>query len=308
MRTPEISVVVCTCNRPDTLKSTLFSLANQNRTSFEVIVVDQSADDRSQEVVENAARIDDRFLYVRLESPGLSRAYNTGIARARAALVAFTDDDCIAPEDWLESIERAFEKHPDIQLLYGQVLKPLDLDTRGITYDSIPLFAVDKRQILDRRNGFRVAGMGANFAARRILFEQVGAFDEVLGGGGPLQSSQDFDFMYRVFRCGYSTQLDPDVKVYHYGFRDANGWRATIRSYGIGVGGFYTKHARMGDLYAAGHLLLALGVTGARGLKHAITLRKSRIYDAIYMRGLLAGIGRSFRFSIDADLRLYRLG
>ena len=43
-----------------------------------------------------------------------------------------------------------------------------------------------------------IYGMGANFAARRGLMERVGGFDEILGGGGPLKSSQDFDLQYRV--------------------------------------------------------------------------------------------------------------
>lgn len=308
MSSPGISVVVCTRNRPDTLEPALASLATQQHSSFEVMVVDQSGDDRSREVVESRARDDARFRYLRLTTPGLSRAYNVGINHSSAPVVAFTDDDCTAPDDWLQSIESTFQKHPEIQLVYGQVLIPPDLGARGITYDAIPIFELARRRVLDRSHGFAVAGMGANFAARRSLFEQVGAFDEVLGGGGPLQSSQDFDFMYRVYRCGYSTLLEPDIKVYHYGYRDKTEWNSTLRSYGVGVGGFFTKHARMGDLYAAGLLLQALGGSGARALKHAITLRKTRANHATYMRALLAGVRGSFRFQVDTNHRLYRTG
>jgi len=301
-----ISVVVCTCNRPDTLEMTLASLDAQDHPSFEVIVVDQSSDERSREVVENLARMDGRFEYLRLETRGLSRAYNAGIARARWPLVAFTDDDCVAPADWLASVERTFAARPEIQLVYGQVLEPADLD--GIDYSAIPVFAIPERRVLDRRHGFVVAGMGANFAARRNLFDEVGGFDEVLGGGGPLQSSQDFDFMYRVFRGGYSTLLEPDIKVAHYGYRDVSGWTATLRSYGVGVGGFFTKHARLGDLFATRLLVEALCGAGARTLKHFVMLRETRTNQLVYMRALLEGVRGSFRFPIDAHGRVYRLG
>jgi GT2 family glycosyltransferase len=145
--------------------------------------------------------------------------------------------------------------------------------------------------------------MGANFAARRVLFDRVGAFDEVLGGGGPLKSSQDFDFLYRVFRCGYSTLLEPDVVVYHYGCRTFSEWPDTVRSYGIGVGGFFTKHVRMGDAHAAYLFLRCLARAAAHVVKEALILRDP---SPLYLRSLLSGVHQSFGFAVDRDLRLYR--
>jgi len=307
MGTPELSVIVCTCNRPETLEPTLASLTLQARRSFEVVVVDQSSDERSREIVERLSAVDDRFRYLRLETRGLSRAYNTGIAATRAPLVAFTDDDCIAPEDWLEEIEKAFSANPSVQLLYGQVLVALDVEARGMTQGVIPAWPIPKRRFLDHRH-FTVAGMGANFAARRSLFNTVGHFDEVLGGGGPLESSQDFDFIYRVFRRGHATLLEPDVKVYHYGYREWTAWHSTLRSYGIGVGGFYTKHARLGDLYAAALLFKALGRSALRALRHLVMPRRWGAGDVAFVGGLLTGMRGSFRFGIDHSSRLYRTG
>jgi glycosyltransferase involved in cell wall biosynthesis len=307
MRIPELSVVICTCNRPDTLEPTLASLTHQAHRSFEVVVVDQSSDDRSRRIVELVAAVDARFHYVHLESRGLSRAYNTGIKATRAPLIAFTDDDCIAPWDWLQQIEEAFNANPKVQLLYGQVLVPLDVVARGMTQGVIPAWTIPKRRVLDRRR-FTVTGMGANFAARRSLFDVVGAFDEVLGGGGPLESSQDFDFVYRVFRCGHATLLEPDVKVYHYGYREGKAWESALRSYGIGVGGFYTKHARLGDVYAVALLSKALGRSALRAVRHRMMPRRSDGGDAAYIRGILNGMRGSFRFGIDRSSRLYRTG
>jgi GT2 family glycosyltransferase len=307
METPELSVVVCTCNRPETLEPTLVSLASQVQPSFDVVVVDQSSDERSREIVERIAAVDGRFHYLHLKTRGLSRAYNTGIKATRAPLIAFTDDDCIAPENWLKEIEEAFKVNPNVELLYGQVLLPLDAVARGMTQGVIPTWTIPKRRILDRRH-FTVAGMGANFAARRSLFDDVGLFDEVLGGGGPLESSQDFDFVYRVCRGGHATLLEPDVKVYHYGYREWTAWHSTVRSYGIGVGGFYTKHARLGDLYAAALLFKALGRSALRALRHFLMPRRWAAGDAVYVRGLVDGMRGSFRFRIDHSSRLYRIG
>src|SRR2546421_12031194 len=116
--------------------------------------------------------------------------------------------------------------------------------------DDVPTLAIDRPWRQNRTaSPFTVYGMGANFAARRSLFNRIGLFDEILGGGGPLKSSQDFDLQYRAYIAGATTAYRHDVKIDHYGLRLPEQWPATDRAYGTGDGAFYTKHARCGDLY-----------------------------------------------------------
>jgi glycosyltransferase involved in cell wall biosynthesis len=305
MSEPTISVVVCTRNRADSLARTLESLSAQRYADFEVVVVDQSADDRTRRVVERQRERDRRFRYRYLDTPGLSRAYNVGIRSSAASLLAFTDDDCVAPPEWLDSIQAAFAADPEVVLMYGQVMLPPELASRGEQGGGTPTLPISERRVLGRDGPFTVFGMGANFAARREVFELVGPFDEVLGGGGPLESSQDFDFMYRVYRSGHSTLLEPAVRVYHYGFRSSDDWPATLRSYGVGLGGFYVKHVRMGDGLALRLLLASLVQAGASVLRHLATAPWST-GRVVYARSIVTGMRRSFAFAIDRDLRVYR--
>jgi GT2 family glycosyltransferase len=301
---PRVSVVICTRDRPDTVGSALDSVAAQDYPDFEVLVVDQSRGDETERIVEDARRRFPGIRLLRLRTPGLSRAYNAGIRGADSELVAFTDDDVVAPADWLRTIATAFAHHPGVGLLYGQVLIPPELQARENRDGVTPALPISRREILDRRHGFRVFGMGANFAARRSLFERVGDFDEVLGGGGPLQSSQDFDFVYRAFRAGESTLLEPDVVVYHHGFRTHDEWPATMRSYGVGVGGFCFKHVRLGDAYAAWLLCRFLADAAARVAKRVVTRRPAAVHWA-YLSHIVAGMRGSLRFRIDRPRRLY---
>ncbi len=300
---PTISVVVCTRDRPDTLGPALDSLAAQSLRSHEVVVVDQSRSGATRELVERLSATDGRFRYVRLDQAGLSRAYNAGIRATSAPIIAFTDDDCTAPANWLESIVTALGSHPSVDLLYGQVLVAPELVARENRDGFTPALPIPVRRVLSRGRRFEVFGMGANFAARRALFVRVGPFDEVLGGGGPLESSQDFDFAYRVFRAGRATLLEPDVAVHHYGFRTHADWPAVVRSYGVGVGGFYLKHVRLGDLYAARLLAAHLALWSARSLRRWLR-RRSRA-EWSYVGNLLAGMRRSFQFDVDRRRRLY---
>ncbi len=304
--TPLMAVVVCTRDRPQTLRRTLDSLAGQRGADFEVVVVDQSRDDETEREVERRRRADPRFRYLRPRRPGLSHAYNAATAATVASVVAFTDDDCVADPDWLQAVQTGLASHPQAGLLYGQVLIPPELRSAENVVGITPGLPIPERRLLDRRHGFRVTGMGANFAARRELLEALGGFDEVLGGGGPLESAQDFDLAYRTFRAGWSILLEPEAVVYHYGFRSHGEWPATVRSYGVGVGGFYAKHLRTGDLGAARLLLQQAATQAARGLAHSLRRNRNGM-EWTFLVGVARGMGRSLRFALDRQHRLYRL-
>jgi glycosyltransferase involved in cell wall biosynthesis len=300
---PRVAVIVCTRDRGPSLRATLQSLSDQTFTDFEVLVVDQSRADDTQAAVTPWLEADARFRYRRLQKAGLSLAYNVGIGGTTAPLLAFTDDDCVAPADWLQRIVEGFDREPDVALLYGQVLVPPDAVAREGVDGYTPAWPIPRRRRLSRRDGFEICGMGADFAARRSLFARVGGFDEVLGGGGPLQSSQDFDLTYRTYLAGETTLLEPAVFVYHLGFRRYGEVPAMVRSYAIGVGGFWLKHARTGDLYAGRQFLQHLAHSTARAARHSF--RRSDSWQWPYIGHLLSGARRSFAFRVDRSRRLY---
>ncbi len=101
-----LSVVVVSLNSVSTLRDCLTSLERQTvKDVFEVIVVD-SSDDGSREMVR------EEFPHVRLlpiDHPGsraMMRAF--GVSEAQGEIVAFTEDHCVAREDW---VERMIENH-----------------------------------------------------------------------------------------------------------------------------------------------------------------------------------------------------
>jgi O-antigen/teichoic acid export membrane protein/GT2 family glycosyltransferase len=298
-----LSVVICTYGRPDSIERAVASVAEQRYPAFDVLVVDQSRTDETRHIVERLMRRFPHVRYIHLDTPGLSRAYNAGVRHTRGELLAFTDDDCVAPEGWLAVVARSFAADPETQLIYGQVLLPDELIEREGRDGTTPTLPIPQRRRLNRREGFRVFGMGANFAARRAVFERVGGFDEVLGGGGPLKSSQDFDFAFRVYRSGGTILLEPELAVYHYGFRSTSEWPATMRAYGVGDGAFYFKHVRAGDQHAAWLLVRQLGGHTLRGLAH--TLRRRRTSEWDYVRSVLVGMRASLKFGVDRRQRLY---
>jgi glycosyltransferase involved in cell wall biosynthesis len=296
---PRVSVVICTRNRPDKICAAAESVLANGHPNFDVTVIDQSTTDATQYVLGQMLATDKRVSYHHMNAVGLSRAYNLGIRSTSADLIAFTDDDCIVPADWLEHIERAFAEEPDADLLYGQVVaKPAALDDGAL----VPDLPFTKAERLSRRDGFRVFGMGANFAARRRLFDRIGGFDEVLGGGAPLRSSQDFDLAYRTYRAGAVILLRPEVTLLHDGGREPDEWHVVMHNYGVGDGAFYSKHVRCRDPYALLLLIRKISRLGAGAAIKAILGQRPR---ADYLTGILVGVRDGRRFSVDRRQRLY---
>lgn len=296
-----LSAIICTRNRPDLIGRAVASVLTNDYPTFELIVVDQSDSDATARVLAPLRAVHRNLRYLHTTRVGLSAAYNTAIAESRGEVLAFTDDDCVAPRDWLRRIGTTFAREPDVDLVYGQVITAAEL--RGQA-GVVPELWIRTPRRISRRDGFIIYGMGANFAARRRLFEIVGGFDEALGGGGPLRSSQDFDLQYRVYRAGLVTLLAPEIVVTHYGWRSPEDWPKTLLAYGVGNGGFFMKHVRCRDLFALRLLLGDLIHVGGRDLVKAALRRP---YAGAYLRGLLRGLWQSFRFRVDREHRVYLL-
>jgi glycosyltransferase involved in cell wall biosynthesis len=295
-----VSAVICTRNRPDKIGNAVETVLANTYPNFDLTIIDQSTNDETETIVRRIGERDGRVRYQRMNKSGLSRAYNQAIASTTGPIIAFTDDDCLAPPDWIEKIVTAFEEQSDGQLMYGQVL-PAYPENGGDVLT--PLLRIEKPERLDRANGFRVFGMGANFAARRSLFERAGTFDEILGGGGPLKSSQDFDLAYRAYRRNAAILLRPEVIIRHDGRREHEDWPALLTAYGFGDGAFYSKHVRCRDPYAVWLAMKSFGMSSVRYvLKSAFGLRPREIN---YLSGFVQGVRGGLKFGVDRATLLY---
>jgi glycosyltransferase involved in cell wall biosynthesis len=298
---PHVSAVICTRNRADKIGQAVTSVLANTYPEFDLTVIDQSTDDATEKVIRGLQEGEPRLHYQHMDRSGLSRAYNRGIELTMGPYLAFTDDDCIAPTEWIQHIVDAFEAEPDGDLLYGQVVPAYPEDDGT---ELTPYLMIHNPERLSRRDGFRVFGMGANYAARRRLFERVGMFDEVLGGGGPLKSSQDFDLAYRAFRAGSTILLRPEVTMRHDGRREREDWPSLLLAYGFGDGAFYSKHVRCRDPYATWLLVKQFGGATVKHVAKRVLRRASD--ENHYVRGFVQGVRGGFKFDVDRTTRLYR--
>lgn len=160
---PFISVVVPAFQRPAGLRVLLDALGEQSYPPyrFEVLISDDgSAPALSEQVPAKDLAFSVRFL--RGENAGPAAARNRGIKEARGVIVAFTDDDCVPGESWLEAIAESLRD-------------PLAYAVHGPTRSSVPPVDPFVHSIhIDREHGVATA----NFAVRRDCLLAVGGFDE----------------------------------------------------------------------------------------------------------------------------------
>lgn len=297
---PFVSAVICTRNRPDKIGRAVESVLANTFPNFDLTVIDQSTSDETERIARGIGDRDARVGYKRMSKFGASRARNLGIASTTGPIIAFTDDDCLVPSDWIEKIVAAFEEQRDGELMYGQVLAAYpENGGEALT----PVLRFDKPERLDRVNGFRVFGMTANFAARRSLFERAGTFDEALGAGGRLKSGEDFDLAYRAYRRNAVILLRPEVTVRHDGRREREVWPALLRAYGFGDGAFYLKHVRCRDPFAAWLAAKIFTRMSAKFIaKRALGHRPAEIH---YLSGFVQGVRGGLKFGVDRATLLY---
>ena len=170
--------MVPTRDRASYLRVCLASLAAQQLAEpFEVVVVDDGSTDDTPAVAERAAA----DLVSLRGGRGPNAARNAGVARARASLVAFVDDDVEAPPGWLAAVLEGTRRHPEADAFGGPIRARLEGPApRGCGRESAPITT------LDLGTEDREASMvwGANFVVRRAAFERFGRFDDAVGGHG----------------------------------------------------------------------------------------------------------------------------
>lgn len=241
-----VTVAVATMNRPEPLRRCVGAMLEGRVRPSELVIVDQSGDDRTRDVVRTAgwdAVVPVRYLHQ--ERRGLAASRNAAITLATQPIVAFTDDDCVPDAGWLAAIAAAFEAEERPDAVTGSVL-PLGPDRPGLL--AVSTRPSRHRAVFRGRAVPWVVGTGGNAAVRREWLTRV-SFDERFGVGTPGQSAEDLEFFYRLLRAGAVICYEPRAVILHERQTvDARLDRAS--SYAFGLGAAWSVWARQGDAYA----------------------------------------------------------
>ena len=236
------SLVVATLGRVEELRALLGSLAGQG--DFEVILVDQNADDRLMGVVKEFAG-GMAIQHVRVAERKLSAARNVGIGWCAGEIIGFPDDDCVYPPGVLAAVDAAFGD-VGLDVLSGVARSPEG--GLGSGRWSVEAGAITERDVWTQVIAF-------NLFLRRSMLERIGGFDAMLGVGVVHGSCEDTDLVIRALRVGGNGWYDPALAVVHpdkrltpvavaRAFTYAAGFGYVLRKHGYGLRAIVTYVAR----------------------------------------------------------------
>lgn len=204
-----LSVVVPTRNRAHLLPRLLEALDSQTHPNFEVIVVDDSSEDETQQIL--AGWEGPHKIALRTDHPsGSYLARNLGWQRARGEIVAFTDDDCLPDPGWLQAMVHALCANPSLMGVQGKT----EGERGPIGSHAIRVASPDRL--------YRTC----NIAYRRDAVDAVGGFDARFSGW-----FEDTALGWRVSQHG-PIGYAPDALVVHRAmprrFLDRFVWRRLL--------------------------------------------------------------------------------
>lgn len=107
---PAISVIIPVYNAEQYLRRCLDSIRSQTFKDFEVVCIDDGSPDRSGEILDEYARVDNRFKIIHQKNSGVSAARQKGLDTVIGDYVITADPDDWVDPDWLEVLYSEAER------------------------------------------------------------------------------------------------------------------------------------------------------------------------------------------------------
>jgi len=224
------SIIVPVFNRPDELNELLASLSAQHYRNFEVVVVEDGSTVKSEEVVQQF-RNSLKLVYLDLPHCGPSIARNHGMQASAGDYLLFIDSDCIAPDNYLSTINQYLEKSP-LDLFGGPDKASEDFSPvqKAISY-AMTSFLTTGGIRGGKKQVDRFHPRSFNMGISRKAYENIGGFPVT-----EMHPGEDMVFTIEIIKRGFKSGLIPDARVFHKR-------RATFGKFFKQVKGFgFTRH------------------------------------------------------------------
>ena len=199
-----VSIIIPSYNSEKTIARCLLSLKTQTyEGEYEIIVVD-SSNDRTPEIVTDRFPEVEFYHFEQKTDPGTAR--NFGVSKSHGEIVCFIDSDCEAASDWLDqliSIHRSYA----YEAVGGSVENGNEPDAEVAWAGYLAEF----REFLPEYPAREVNHIPTcNISYKRSVFERIGFFDH------RFYPQEDLEFNYRLRQAGGKIFFIPSAKIFHH--------------------------------------------------------------------------------------------
>ena len=254
----QFSLIIPLYNRPEEIRELLESLCLQSDTGFEVVVVEDGSEVRSEAIVQSFAdRLEVKYFEKPNSGPGQSRNY--GAERATGEYLIFLDSDCIIPPDYVRSVREFLRKHPVDA--FGGPDRSDDSFTpiqKAINYSMTSLFTT---------GGIRGNTKSVEkFHPRSFNMGYTREVFEVTEGFAKMRFGEDIDMSIRMMKAGFSTALIPDAYVFHKRRSTFRQFFKQVHNSGIARINLFKRHPKSLKLAHFFPAAFTVGIGGAVAL------------------------------------------
>jgi GT2 family glycosyltransferase len=245
----DLTVIIPTVGRP-ILQRCLEAISAGSVLPARIIVVDQGDNSLVADWIQNLRNSGLEIHHLRSMERSPASARNQGLRQVQTSFVAAVDDDCLPERDWLEKMHIKLQNNPEA-IITGRVEPAGDGVPPSVVTSDIPRLM--RHPSVRIPNPLPVGNMGCAMSTAR----RIGPFDE------KFFTAEDIDWAYRALRAGIPILYAPEIVVNHFHWRSESEVNTTWREYSWGLGLFYGKYLRRGDL----SMLVRTAISLFRGVK-----------------------------------------
>lgn len=138
-------LIICTYKRSKAIKALLASVKKQSLIPNQVVIIDASEDQKTQQVVNSAHLENLEYHQVEKKHRGLTKQRNFGLTKVKASIeiVCFLDDDIILEETYFEKLISTYQLKKDALAVGGYITNEVQWYRIQNTIKSNRLFQYD---------------------------------------------------------------------------------------------------------------------------------------------------------------------
>jgi glycosyltransferase involved in cell wall biosynthesis len=203
-----ISIIVPVYNRADEIDSFLASFSIQEKSDFEIIIVDDGSSDNLKDIINKYSdKLTIEYYYQENKGPGAAR--NMGMSKANGDYFVFIDSDCTVPENYISNLIRNISEC-DCDAFGGPDTYRSDFPPflKAVNYSMTSFIGTGGTRGSKGKSVAKYYPRSFNMGISKQVYQKIGGMND-------LRHGQDMEFSNRIYKAGFKVKYFDDVFVYH---------------------------------------------------------------------------------------------